>query len=163
MNVLVRASFTLFLSILSSPHLCCPHHHWATVEVVSGRGMMPNLTGVGPYLYSLHSRFCFKGFVYTRPINHLLPFHSPTAFKVGARPGDNVQHRCQCKSLFLLFLRKEMKIPRPLVTLSSQASLLSLQYSALGLDHNLNISLRLGLREFWFDYQIFTLCTPEHP
>lgn len=99
MNVLVRASFTLFLSILSSPHLCCPHHHWATVEVVSGRGMMPNLTGVEPYLYSLHSRFCFKGFVYTRPINHLLPFHSPTAFKVGARPGDNVQHRCQCKSL----------------------------------------------------------------
>lgn len=110
---------------------------------------MPNLTGVEPYLYSLHSRFCFKGFVYTRPINHLLPFHSPTAFKVGARPGDNVQHRCQCKSLFLLFLRKEMKIPRPLVTFSSQVSLLSLLYSALGLDHNLNISLQLGLREFW--------------
>ena len=99
MNVHVRASFTFFLSILSSPHPHCPRHHWATVEVVSGRGMMPNLTGVEPYLYSLHSRFCFKGFVYTRPINHLLSSHNPTAFKVGARPGDNVQHRCQCKSL----------------------------------------------------------------
>lgn len=111
MNVHVRASFTLFLSILSFPHPRCPRHHWATVEVVSGRGMMPNLTGVEPYLYSLHSRFCFKGFVYTRPINHLLPSHNPTAFKVGASPGDNVQHRCQCKSLFLLLLRKETKIP----------------------------------------------------
>lgn len=111
MNVHVRASFTLFLSILSPPlppHPlpCCPRHHWATVEVVSGRGMMPNLTGVEPYLYSLHSRFCFKGFVYTRPINHLLPSHNPTAFKVGASPGDNVQHRCQCKSLFLPPLKK---------------------------------------------------------
>lgn len=44
--------------------------------------MMPNLTGVEPYLYSLHSRFCFKGFVYTRPINHLLPTHNSEAFKV---------------------------------------------------------------------------------
>lgn len=73
MNVHVRSSFSLFLSILRSPLPHCPHHHWATVEVVSGRGMMPNLTGVEPYLYSLHSRFCFKGFVYTRPINH--PLH----------------------------------------------------------------------------------------
>lgn len=110
---------------------------------------MPNLTGVEPYLYSLHSRFCFKGFVYTRPINHLLPSHNPAAFKVGARPGDNVQHRCQCKSLFRLLLRKEMKIPRPLVTFSSQVSLLSLLYSALGLDHYLDISLQPGPREFW--------------
>lgn len=148
MNVHVRASFTLFLSILSSPHPRCPRHHWATVEVVSGRGMMPNLTGVGPYLYSLHSRFCFKGFVYTRPINHLLPSHNPTAFKVGAHPGDNVQHRCQCKSLFLLLLRKEMKIPRPLGTFSSQVSLLSFLYPALGLDHYLDISLQLGPGEF---------------
>ncbi|CAJ1067919.1 Hypothetical predicted protein [Xyrichtys novacula] len=66
--------------------------------------MMPNLTGVEPYLYSLHSRFCFKGFVYTRPINHLLPPHKPAAFKVGAArslfaPRDNVQLRCQSKSL----------------------------------------------------------------
>lgn len=59
---------------------------------------MPNLTGVEPYLYSLHSRFCFKGFVYTRPINHLLPSHNPTAFKVCTTPGDNTQNRCQCKS-----------------------------------------------------------------
>lgn len=99
MNVHARSSFSLFLSILRSPLPHCPHHHWATVKVVSGRGMMPNLTGVEPYLYSLHSRFCFKGFVYTRPINHLLPSHSPAAFKVGARLRDNVQHRCQCKSL----------------------------------------------------------------
>jgi len=105
---------------------------------------MPNLTGVGPYLYSLHSRFCFKGFVYTRPINHLLPSHNPTAFKVGARPGDNVQHRCQRKSLFLLRLKKEMKIPRPLVTFSSQVPPLSLLYSALGLDRYLDVSLQLG-------------------
>lgn len=111
MNVHVRPSFSLFLSILRSPLPHCPHHHWATVEVVSGRGMMPNLTRVEPYLYSLHSRFCFKGFVYTRPINHLLPSHSPAAFKVGARLRDNVQHRCQCKSFFLLLLRKEMKTP----------------------------------------------------
>lgn len=67
---------------------------------------MPNLTGVEPYLYSLHSRFCFKGFVYTRPINHLLPPHKPAAFKVGAGPGDNVQLRCQGKSLLPLLLRK---------------------------------------------------------
>lgn len=53
----------------------------ATVEVVSGRGMTANLTGVEPYLDSLHSRFCFKGFVYTRPINH--PTHHSRAFKVG--------------------------------------------------------------------------------
>lgn len=105
---------------------------------------MPNLTGVEPYLYSLHSRFCFKGFVYTRTINHLLPSHNPTAFKVGARPGDTVQHRCQCKSLFLLLLRKEMKIPRPLVTFSSQVPLLSLLYSTLGLDRYLDVSLQLG-------------------
>lgn len=59
MNVRVRASFTRFLSIRSppphppNPH--CPHHHWATVEVVSGRGMMPNLTGVSliSILYTL--------------------------------------------------------------------------------------------------------------
>lgn len=97
MNVLVRVSFTLFLYI--PPRR--PHHHWATVEVVSRREMMPNLTGVEPYLYSLHSRFCFKGFVYTRPINHLLPSHNPVAFKVCSTPGDNTQHRCQCKSHLL--------------------------------------------------------------
>lgn len=79
----------------------CPHHHWETVEVVSRREMMPNLTGVEPYLFSLHSCFCFKGFVYTRPINHLLPSHNPTAFKVCSTPGDNTQHRCQCKSHLL--------------------------------------------------------------
>lgn len=111
MNVHVRASFTLFLSILNSPRPRCPCHRWATVEVVSGRGMMPNLTGVEPYLYSLHSRFCFKGFVYTRPINHLLSSHNPTAFKVGVRPGDTVQHRCQCKSLFLLLYRRKGRFP----------------------------------------------------
>lgn len=110
---------------------------------------MPNLTGVEPYLYSLHSRFCFKGFVYTRPINHLLPSHNPTAFKVCASPGDNVQHRCQCKSLLLLLLRKETQVPRPLVTLSSQVSLLSLLYAALGLDHYLDISLQFSPRELW--------------
>ncbi len=110
---------------------------------------MPNLTGVEPYLYSLHSRFCFKGFVYTRPINHFLPSHYPAAFKVGASPGNNMQHRCQCKSLFLLLLRKETKIPRPVVTLCSQVSLLSLLHSALGLDHYLDISLQLGPGELW--------------
>lgn len=90
MNVRVRVSFTLFLYIqppLPAPPR--PHHHRATVEVVSGREMMPNLTGVEPYLYSLHSRFCFKGFVYTRPINHLLPSHNPAAFKACAGAGDN--------------------------------------------------------------------------
>lgn len=77
---------SFFLSKAPSPPLPRPHHHWATVEVVSGREMMPNLTGVEPYLYSLHSRFCFKGFVYTRPINHLLPSHHPAAFKVCVVP-----------------------------------------------------------------------------
>lgn len=110
---------------------------------------MPNLTGVEPYLYSLHSRFCFKGFVYTRPINHLLASHNPTAFKVCASPGDNVQRRCQRKSLLLVLLRKKAKVPRPLVTLSSQVSLLSLLYCALGLDHYLDISLQLSPRELW--------------
>lgn len=70
---------------------------------------MPNLTGVEPYLYSLHSRFCFKGFVYTRPINHLLPTHNSEAFKVvrqslggggGAFGRDNAPRRCPCKSPF---------------------------------------------------------------
>ena len=124
------------------PNPPCPHHHWVTVEVVSGRGMMPNLTGVEPYLYSLHSRFCFKGFVYTCPINHLLPSHNPTAFKVCASPGDNVQHRCQYKS-HLLLLRKETKVHRPLVILSAQVSLLSSHYAALGLDRYLDISLQV--------------------
>lgn len=87
MNARVKASFPLFLPVLSPqpppthPGLP-PPSLGATVEVVSGRGMMPNLTGVEPYLYSLHSRFCFKGFVYTRPINHLLPTHNSEAFKV---------------------------------------------------------------------------------
>lgn len=117
MNVHVRSSFSLFLSILRSPLLHCPHHHWATVEVVSGRGMMPNLTGVEPYLYSLHSRFCFKGFVYTRPINHLLPSHNPAAFKLGARLRDIVWHRCQCKSLFLLQFGTEIRVRQTTVTI----------------------------------------------
>lgn len=161
MNVHVRASFTLFLSILSSPHLRCPRHHWATVEVVSGRGMMPNLTGVEPYLYSLHSRFCFKGFVYTRPINHLLPSNNPTAFKVGARPGDNVQHRCQCKSLFLLFLKEgneDSKTSGHL--LLSGFSIISSLLFPLAL---ITIST---YHSNWApessDYQIFKWRTPEH-
>lgn len=95
------SGFLLLPFFIYKPPLPCPHHHWATVEVVSRREMMPNLTGVEPYLYSLHSRFCFKGFVYTRPINHLLPSHNPTAFKVCSTPGDNTQHRCQCKSHLL--------------------------------------------------------------
>lgn len=147
MNVSVRPSFSLFLSILRSPLLHCPHHHWATVEVVSGRGMMPNLTGVEPYLYSLHSRFCFKGFVYTRPINHLLPSHSPAAFKVGARLWDNVQHRCQRKSLFLLPLRKEMKIPWTLATFFPQLVLLCF---TLPLDQiAISLSLQPLPKHFW--------------
>lgn len=104
----------VFLSILAppfSPLPPCSHHHWTTVEVVSGRGMMPNLTGVNPYLYSLHSRFCFKGFVYTRPINHLLPSHNPIAFKVGARLLDNVQCRCQCKSPSSPLKEKNWRLP----------------------------------------------------
>lgn len=159
MNVHVRASFTLFLSILRSPHPHCPRHHWATVEVVSGRGMMPNLTGVEPYLYSLHSRFCFKGFVYTRPINHLLPSHNPTAFKVGARLGDNVQHRWQCKSLFLLLLWKEMKIPRtspsPLRYLYSLFFTLPLALIIISAYHS-------NLAPESSDHQTFKLHTPGH-
>lgn len=121
MNVHVRASFTRFLSILStppplpSPDSCCPCHHWVTVEVVSRRGMMPNLTGVGPYLYSLHSRFCLKGFVYTRPINHLLPSHNPAAFKV-ALVMDTLCTNGANVHLFLLLLKDEMKISTPLLT-----------------------------------------------
>lgn len=101
------SGFLLLSSFIYKPPLASPprpHHHRATVEVVSGREMMPNLTGVEPYLYSLHSRFCFKGFVYTHPINHLLPSHNPAAFKVCAGPADNTQHRCQCKSHLLLRL-----------------------------------------------------------
>lgn len=101
------SGFLLLSFFIYTPPHPRPHHHWATVEVVSGREMMPNLTGVEPYLYSLHSRFCFKGFVYTRPINHLLPSHHPAAFKVCAGPGDNTQHRCQCKSRLLLQLPTE--------------------------------------------------------
>lgn len=102
----------------------CPHQHWATVEVVSRREMMPNLTGVEPYLYSLHSRFCFKGFVYTRPINHLLPSHYPTAFKVCSTLGDNTQHRCQCKSHLLQLPMKRRFTD--LCSCSSESSVISL-------------------------------------
>lgn len=171
MNVHVRASFTLFLSILSPPprrrrppHPCCPCHHRATVEVVSGRGMMPNLTGVEPYLYSLHSRFCLKGFVYTRPINHLLPSHNPTAFKVGARPEDNAQHRCQCKSLsspvkegnedfhtsghlllsgcFIIFL---LTLPLALITILTKSP----QPRTLLITKHLDAA-HMGTESFWF-------------
>lgn len=51
-----------------------------------------------------------------------------------------------------------MKIPRPVVTFSSQVSLLSLLHSALGLDHYLDISLQPGPREFWLP-NIHTLHT----
>lgn len=145
----------------SPPHLRCPCHHWATVEVVSGRGMMPNLTGVEPYLYSLHSRFCFKGFVYTRPINHLLASHNPTAFKVCASPGDNVQRRCQRKSLLLVLLRKEAKVSRPLVTLSSQVSLLSLLLRCPW-PWSLSRHITPTQPHKSSDYQTFTCCTPWH-
>lgn len=73
-----------------SPPSPLPHQHWVTVEVINGRGMMPNLTEVKHYLSSLHSPFCFKGFVYIRPITHRLPSHNPTAFKLCTSPGDNM-------------------------------------------------------------------------
>lgn len=137
----VRSSFSLFLSIPRSPLPHCPHHHWATVKVVSGRGMMPNLTGVEPYLYSLHSRFCFKGFVYTRPINHLLPSHSPAAFKVGARLRDNVQHRCQCKSLSSPLKKgNEDSLNSGHFLPSVSSVLFFFFYFACGLDHYLDVA-----------------------
>lgn len=51
-----------------------------------------------------------------------------------------------------------MKIPRPLVTFSSQVSLLSFLYSALGLDQYLHISLQIGPRELRLP-DIYTLHT----
>lgn len=132
----------LLLSFFTPPPPC-PHHHWTTVEVVSRREMMPNLTAVEPYLYSLHSRFCFKGFVYTRPINHLLPSHNPTAFKVCSTPGDNAQCRCQCKShLLQLPLKRRFTDPCSRCPLSFLLSL----YGTFSLDHYLKLSHKVGWR-----------------
>lgn len=142
----VRSSLSLSFHSKPPPPppllLPCSHHHWTTVEVVSGREMMPNLTGVNPYLYSLHSRFCFKGFVYTRPINHLLPSHNPIAFKVGARLPDNVQFRCQCKS-HSSPLKEGIEDSQNsrLITLPSQIIGFS---SSCGRSHDFNISCPRG-------------------
>lgn len=73
--------------------LCLCSRRWqATVEVISRRGMKVNLTAVSSYLNSLHSRFCFKGFVYTWPINQLL---GPIFFSAGNnkdRPNTPLKH-----------------------------------------------------------------------
>lgn len=129
----------------------CPHHHWETVEVVSRREMMPNLTGVEPYLFSLHSCFCFKGFVYTRPINHLLPSHNPTAFKVCSTPGDNTQHRCQCKSHLL-----QLPTKRRFTDLCSRCPLSFLCYLFMAPSALITISnYRTKLAGERSDYQTF--------
>lgn len=113
---------------------------------------MPNLTGVEPYLYSLHSRFCFKGFVYTRPINHLPPSHNPAAFKVHVSPGDNTQHRCPCKSPLL----PQSPTERRFADLCSRRPLTFLRYllTAPSASNSISNHLAKSARES-SDYQTF--------